>query len=50
MLVQTDLRYGRRPLAEEEQAIVSVKLEPGAADPDDVSLEAPAGVVVETPS
>jgi hypothetical protein len=53
MLVQTDLRYGRRPLRPEERAIVSVKLHPGCREtvsPGQVSLSAPAGVVVETPS
>ncbi len=49
MLVQLDLRYGRRPLRVGETAVVSVKLRPGT-DLDKVALNAPQGVKVETPS
>jgi len=50
LLVQTDLRYGHRPLTPGEQAIVAVQLLPGEADPDQVTLSAPAGIAVETPA
>jgi len=48
LLIQTDLRYGRRPLRVGERAIVAVRLRPGRAAPDQVSLSASGGVAVET--
>jgi hypothetical protein len=47
LLVQTDLRYGLRPLAAGEKAIVAVELGPGV-DLDEVSLSASPGIEVET--
>lgn len=49
LLVQTDLRYGHRPLHPGEQAIVAVHLPSGEAQFDRVTLSAPAGIAVETP-
>jgi hypothetical protein len=50
LLVQTDLRYGHRPLRVGERAIVTVKLLPGAGAVDDVLMSAPTGLEVETPA
>lgn len=47
LLVQTDLRFGHRPLRPGETAIVAIKLQPGV-DLDEVSLAAPPGIEVET--
>lgn len=47
LLVQTDLRFGHRPLRPGETAIVAVKLQPGV-DLDEVSLSPSPGVEVET--
>jgi hypothetical protein len=49
LLIQTDLRYGHRPLRVGERAIVAVGFLPGAAQANDVSISAPAGIEVETP-
>ena len=57
LLVQTDLRYGRRPLRPGEQAVVTVKLKAGSLSPTQATLVAPAqatlvappGIEVETP-
>jgi len=49
LLLQTDLRYGRRPLRLDEQAVVTVKLRPGSPSLAEASLVAPAGLEVETP-
>lgn len=47
LLVQTDLRFGHRPLEEGERAIVAVEVDPGV-DLDEVSLSASSGIAVET--
>lgn len=48
-LAQVEARYGRRPLAVGERALVTVQLAPAdAALLEGVGLEAPAGVSVET--
>ena len=49
LLVQTDLRYGRRPLRPDEQAVVTVKLKAGSSSPIEAALVAPAGIEAETP-
>jgi len=49
LLVQTDLRYGHRPLQVGESAIVALSVDPGV-DLDQVVLSAAPGVVVETAS
>lgn len=49
LLIQTDLRYGRRPLQEGETTIVALKLDPGV-NLDEVSLSAGPEIVVETDS
>lgn len=48
LLIQIDLRYGHRPLAEGESTILAVKLRPGGPDLDEVSVAAPSGVEIET--
>ncbi len=50
IMVQADLRYGRRPLRVGESAVVTVGLRPTAGLPAEPSLAVPAGVVVETPA
>ena len=51
ILVQVNLWFGARPLAPGESALVKVKLAPGrAALSEDITLEAPAGIEVETPA
>lgn len=49
LLLQTDLRYGNRPLHVGEKTIVELRLRPGV-DLDQVSLSAPAGLAIETDS
>lgn len=49
LLVQVDLRYGRRALVVGEQAIVAVQTRPGTKL-DSISLTAPTGIAVETKS
>jgi hypothetical protein len=49
LLVQTDLRYGHRPLREGETAIVALKVDPGV-NLDQVSLSAGPEIAVETES
>jgi uncharacterized membrane protein (DUF106 family) len=50
ILVQLNLWFGSRPLAAGETAILKVKLAAGQTPlASDISLEAPAGIVVETP-
>ncbi len=50
LMVQIDLRYGRRPLQVGERAILAVKLHSGGPTADEVSLSAPPGLVIETPA
>jgi len=50
LLIQTDLRYGRRPLLPGERAVVTVKLKAGSPVPVEATLAAPAGIEVETPA
>lgn len=51
ILVQVNLWFGARPLAPGETALVKVKLAPGRAPlSEDIALEAPAGIEVETPA
>ena len=49
ILVQLNLRYAVRPLAPGESAVLTLRLRQGSPLASDVSLDAPAGVVVETP-
>lgn len=49
ILVQLNLRFGARPLAPGEAALVKVTVRDAETLGDGVSLEAPAGVAVETP-
>jgi hypothetical protein len=49
LLIQTDLRYGHRPLALGEQVIVGVKLRSAGGNLSRVSLSASDGAEVETP-
>jgi hypothetical protein len=49
-LLQTDLRYGHRPLRVGEQAIVAAQIRPEAGPVDDVTISAPPGIRVETPA
>jgi len=49
LLVQTDLRYGHRPLQEGETAIVALTLDQGV-DLDEVSLSTGPEIIVETDS
>ncbi|NIM06596.1 MAG: hypothetical protein GTO55_09175 [Armatimonadetes bacterium] len=48
LLVQTELRYGHRPLRVGEEAIVAVKVRSNATSLDELSLSAPNGIEVET--
>ncbi len=50
LLIQIDLRYGRRPLRVGERTILAVGLRPGTADLAQVSLRAPPGIEIETPA
>jgi hypothetical protein len=50
LLLQIDLRYGRRPANIGEPVIVSVSLTPEAGPLDAVSLTAPPGVRVDSPA
>jgi len=50
LLLQIDLRYGRRPVNVGEPAIVSVRLTPDAGLLDAVSLTAPPGVQIGSPA
>jgi len=47
LLVQTDLRYGHRPLRVGEKTILAVRLAP-SVDLDSVSLSTPEGIAIET--
>jgi uncharacterized membrane protein (DUF106 family) len=49
ILIQLNLRFGARPLEPGEAVLVKVTLRDAAAIERGVSLEAPAGVAVETP-
>jgi len=49
ILIQLDLRYTTRPLEPGERTVVKVRLADPSALRDPIELEAPAGVVVETP-
>ena len=50
ILIQLNLWFGSRPLAAGETAILKVKLAAGrSALASDISVDAPAGIVVETP-
>jgi hypothetical protein len=48
ILIQLDLRFAHRPLAPGEPAVVKVRLAQGQSTAQRVTLEAPAGVAVET--
>lgn len=48
-LVQTDLRFGHRPLQVGETAILSVKLAPEAGDLNALSISPPAGIELDSP-
>jgi hypothetical protein len=50
LLLQIDLRYGRRPVNVGEPVIVSAKLTPDAGLLDAVSLTAPPGVRIDSPA
>jgi len=49
LLVQVDLRYGRRPLRLKERAVVAVKLRADRGSLDSVALLVPEGVELQTP-
>lgn len=48
LMVQTSLWFDRRPLAVGESAVVTLKFQDRASFDEAVSLQAPAGIVVET--
>lgn len=50
ILIQLDLRFSRRPLEPGVQALVKVGLRGTPAAAGEIDLEAPAGIVVETPA
>jgi hypothetical protein len=50
LLIQLDLRFGHRPLAPGESALVVLRLNPGLKPTtQEISLDSPSGVSVDTP-
>ena len=50
VVIQADLRYGRRPLRPGESAVVTVRLKPSHTSLDDAALKATPGIAVDTPA
>lgn len=50
VMTQLNLRFGARPLQPGEQALLEVQLKEGEGLREGAELEAPAGIVVETPA